>query len=85
MNKNQQTTATPTPGVEDAKNLPTPDLHQIEEWLTRDLSIAVTLLTAIHNDKDLQRQMATWFLGKINNEKNKQVNDLSKTDLTPKR
>lgn len=59
------------------------DLPTIEKWLDEDIRRCLSLLTAISQDKDLRRQMATWFKGRIENFENRP--DPSQTDLFPKR
>lgn len=51
--------------------LPTADVNQVEKWLTRDIGVAITLLTAIHNDPNLRRLMATHLHGLHENQKAK--------------
>lgn len=62
MNKTN-TPESSTPGVE------TPKLTQelIVKYLNRDLSVAISCLTAIQSDPDLMESLATFMLGRVQN------------------
>lgn len=68
-----------TQGVETQE---VPSIDQIEIWLTKDLGTCISFLQALHADKDLRIQMATFLQGRLTNYKNKP--DPRQTDLFSK-
>lgn len=82
MNNNSKTNGQQVQGTGDVlEELPVPDLSQIETWLTRDLGAAIQVLTAIHNDAELRRQMSVWFQGRVINYKNRPKVDPAQTKI----
>lgn len=69
-----------TQGVETQDDVPS--IAQLEQWLTRDLGTCIQFLKALHDDKDLRMQMATFLQGRISNFKNRP--DPRQTDLFSK-
>lgn len=57
------------PGAETSSKIP--DLATIEKWIGRDVSIAITLLSAIQSDKELRQQMAVFLQGRMINAENR--------------
>jgi len=43
------------------------NLKQIEQWLDQDLSRLVSLINAMHQDKDLKKFLVKWFHGRMEN------------------
>lgn len=65
----------------EAEKVAIPSLATVEKWVARDVSTSIRFLQAIESDPDLRRMVAQWCLGKIENFKNKPVEDPSQTNI----
>lgn len=59
-------------GAEVAAKVNDLDIDTIEKWISKDISVCLSLLNAINTDKDLRRMMATFLKGRFNNAQQKQ-------------
>lgn len=57
----------------DAQGANDPNLQNIEKWLDQDLSRLLSLINAMYQDKELKKLLVTWFHGRIQNHKQKEV------------
>lgn len=78
MKKNQES-VTDAPGADVPLEVPT--IAQVEKWLSKDLSVAINCLHAIHSDPDLLRSVATFMHGRLLNDKLKKEVDKVQTKL----
>lgn len=59
-----------TSKVSEAPGASVPSVEQIESFLSRDLSVAISCLNAIQSDPDLCRHMAEFMHGRYKNHVN---------------
>lgn len=52
---------------------PLPKLKDVEAWIQKDTQMCVNFLNAIATDPDLRRSMATWMLGRMQNQRNQEA------------